>query len=53
MCEEGFAYAFKKALTYLDKNRAVIEIPERVEECLKMTPEQLDQRIHEEHKLPT
>ena len=51
--EEGFAYAFKKALTYLDKNRAVIEIPERVEECLKMTPEQLDQRIHEEHKLPT
>ena len=51
--EEGFAYAFKKALTYLDKNRAVIEIPERVEECLKMTPEQVDQRIHEEHKLPT
>lgn len=46
--EEGFAYAFKKALTYLDKNRAVIEIPERVEECLKMTPEQLNQRIHEE-----
>lgn len=51
--EEGFTYAFKKALTYLDKNRAVIEIPQRVEECLKMTPEQLDQRIHEEYNRPT
>ena len=48
--EEGFAYGFKKALAYLDKNRAVIEIPQRVEECLKMTPEQLDQRIHEEYQ---
>ena len=48
--EEGFAYGFKKALAYLDKNRAVIEIPQRVEECLKLTPEQLDQRIHEEYQ---
>jgi hypothetical protein len=50
--EEGFAYAFKRALTYLDKNRAVIDVPERAEECLKMTPEQLDQRIHEEYNIP-
>ena len=48
--EEGFTYGFKKALAYLNKNRAVIEIPQRVEECLKMTPEQLDQRIHEEYQ---
>lgn len=50
--EEGFAYAFKRALTYLDKNRAVVDVPERAEECLKMTPEQLDQRIHEEYNVP-
>ena len=50
--EEGFAYAFKRALTYLDKNRAVIDVPERAEECLKMTPAQLDQRIHEEYNVP-
>ena len=50
--EEGFSYAFKRALTYLDKNRAVIDVPERAEECLKMTPEQLDQRIHEEYNVP-
>ena len=50
--EEGFAYAFKRALTYLDKNRAVVDVPERAEECLKMTPEQLDQRIHEEYNIP-
>lgn len=50
--EEGFAYAFKKALAYLDKNRAVLDVPERAEECLKMTPTQLDQRIHEEYNIP-
>lgn len=50
--EEGFAYAFKRALTYLDKNRAVVDVPERAEECLKMTPTQLDQRIHEEYNVP-
>ena len=50
--EEGFAYAFKRALTYLDKNRAVVDVPERAEECLKMTPSQLDQRIHEEYNVP-
>ena len=50
--EEGFAYAFKRALTYLDKNRAVVDVPKRAEECLKMTPEQLDQRIHEEYNAP-
>jgi hypothetical protein len=50
--EEGFAYAVKKALAYLDKNRAVVEVPERAEECLKMTPSQLDQRIHEEYNVP-
>ena len=50
--EEGFAYAFKKALAYLDKSRAAVEIPEAVEECLKMTPEQLEQRIHKEYNIP-
>ena len=50
--EEGFAYAFKKALAYLDKNRAVLDVPERAEECLKMTPTQLDQRIHKEYNIP-
>ena len=50
--EEGFAYAFKRALSYLDKNRAVVEIPAPVEECLKMTPDQLEQRIHEEYTVP-
>ena len=50
--EEGFSYAFKRALTYLDKNRAVVDVPERAEECLKMTPSQLDQRIHEEYNVP-
>ena len=50
--EEGFAYAFKRALAYLDKNRAMVEVPERAEECLMMTPEQLDQRIHEEYNVP-
>lgn len=50
--EEGFAYAFKRALVYLDKSRAMVEIPERAEECLKMSPTQLDQRIHEEYTVP-
>lgn len=50
--EEGFAYAIKQALAYLDKNRAVVEVPKRAEECLKMTPSQLDQRIHEEYNVP-
>ena len=50
--EDGFAYAYKRALTYLDKNRAVVEVPEQVEQCLKMTPDQLDQRIHEEYNIP-
>jgi tetratricopeptide (TPR) repeat protein len=50
--EEGFAYAFKRALAYLDKNRAVVDVPQLVEECLKMTPSQLDQRIHEEYNIP-
>ena len=50
--EEGFAYAFKRALVYLDKSRAMVEIPERAEECLKMSPTQLDQRIHKEYTVP-
>ena len=50
--EEGFAYALKRALAYLDKSRATVEIPDRAEECLKMTPTQLDQRIHEEYTVP-
>ena len=50
--EEGFAYAFKRALAYLDKSRAMVEIPARAEECLKMTPTQLDPRIHEEYTAP-
>ena len=50
--EEGFAYAVKRALAYLDKNRNVVDVPERAEECLKMTPAQLDQRIHEDYNVP-
>jgi len=50
--EEGFKYAVKRALAYLDKNRATIEVPERAEQALKMTPAQLDNLLHDEYNAP-
>lgn len=50
--EEGFKYAVKRAMAYLDKNRTVIDVPERAEQAMKMTPDELDQLLHKEYNIP-
>ena len=52
MGEEGFKYAVKRAMAYLDKNRTVIDVPERAEQAMKMSPDELDQLLHKEYNIP-
>lgn len=48
--EEGYCYAVKRVLGYLDKNRNRLQLSDTINRYLKMSPDELDRQLHEDYK---
>ena len=47
--EEGYCYAVKRVLNFLDKNRQRLPLDDTVERYLQMSPEELDRQLHDDY----
>ena len=50
--EEGYCYAVKRVLDYLDKNRTYLQLNDTIERYLQMSPEELDRQLHDDYNRP-
>ena len=48
--EDGYVYAVKRTLDFLDKNRDQVQLSERIERYLTMAPDELERQLHEDYK---